>query len=58
MPVSGASTPISASTVSPAIARWPSSTRGAVPGGQIDVDPAAEADQADALAGLDHVAFA
>ena len=25
--------------------------------GQIDVDPAAEADQADALAGLDHVAF-
>ena len=28
------------------------------PGGQIDVDPAAEADQADALAGVDHVAFA
>ena len=42
--------------VSPAMVRWPSRTwrRGA--GGQIDVDPAAEADQADALAGGDPVA--
>ena len=43
--------------VSPAIARCPSSTRGDVPGGQIDVDAAAEADQADALSRFDDVAL-
>ena len=37
--------------------RWPSSTCAPGPGGQIDVDAAAEADQADALARLDAVAF-
>ena len=48
----------SPSTVSPAIDALAEQhlRRGA--GGQIDVDPAAEADQADALAGLDRVAFA
>ena len=42
--------------VSPAMVRWPSSTWRRRAGGQIDVDPAAEADQADALAGDDAVA--
>ena len=45
----------SASTVSPAIAVWPSATSGPAALRQIDVDARAEPDHADAVAGRDRL---
>jgi hypothetical protein len=48
----------SASTVSPPIMVWPTSTLGFTPSGRVDVGAAAEADDAEAVAGLELVALA